>query len=211
MKEKIIAAIKAKFPAVNLSKARLDAFAAKIEAKTTDENEIDAKVDELNEWVSFADIAKQDDAQRNITTQLKQLQQQQQPPKKKEGEKTDPPANGGDENDPNNKIVELLTQLTQKVSNLEKEKLQTTVQSKATELLKDVPASYWNKRQLPEDAEKLQEFVDEVTTDWDAFQKDLTDQGLGTISGKPGGGTGSGGATKEASKEEVDAVLNNIM
>lgn len=211
MKEKIIAAIKAKFPALNLSKAWLENIATKLETKITDENEIDAKIDELNSLFPIEDIAKQDDSLRNLGTRIKQLQQQQQPPKKKEGEKTDPLANGGDENDPNNKIVELLTQLTQKVSNLEKEKLQTNVQSKATELLKDVPASYWNKRQLPEDAEKLQEFVDEVKTDWTAFQKDLTDQGLGTISGKPGGGSGGGGATKEASKEEVDAVLNNIM
>ena len=76
MKEKIIASIKAKFPAVNLSKARLDAIAAILEKKVTDENEIDAKLDEFNDYNPFADIAKQDDAMRNMQNKLKTAGQQ---------------------------------------------------------------------------------------------------------------------------------------
>lgn len=62
MKEKIIAAIKAKWPAVNLRKKRIDEIAARLESKITDENDIDAKLDDYNSVFSFADIAKQDDA-----------------------------------------------------------------------------------------------------------------------------------------------------
>ena len=76
MKEKIIASIKAKFPAVNLSKARLDAIAAILEKKVTDESEIDAKLDEFNEYNPLADIAKQDDAMRNMQNKLKTAGQQ---------------------------------------------------------------------------------------------------------------------------------------
>ena len=74
MKEKILAAIKAKFPNVNLSKKRLDAIAAKIEAKITDENEIDAKLDEYNDYNPLADLAKEDDRVRNLEAKAKAAQ-----------------------------------------------------------------------------------------------------------------------------------------
>lgn len=71
MKQKIIARLKAKYSGVNLSNARLDAIADKLAAKITDENEIDAKLDELNEIVPFADMAKQDDRVRTLEAQVK--------------------------------------------------------------------------------------------------------------------------------------------
>ncbi|WP_018629195.1 hypothetical protein [Niabella aurantiaca] len=71
MKEKIVAAIKAKFPALNLRKTRLDAIAAKLEARVKDETEIDAAVTDFDSLFPFADIAKQDDKIAELENKLK--------------------------------------------------------------------------------------------------------------------------------------------
>src|SRR5688572_20144875 len=62
MKEKIIAAIKALYPAANLTKKRLDAIAAKIEARcNADETQIDAQLTIYDDYNSIVEQAKTDD------------------------------------------------------------------------------------------------------------------------------------------------------
>lgn len=64
MKDKVIALLKVLYPGVNLSKTRLDKIADSVVAKITTEDEITDKLNEYNDLMPFADIAKSDDRQR---------------------------------------------------------------------------------------------------------------------------------------------------
>lgn len=64
MKDKVIALLKVLFPGVNLSKTRLDKIADYVATKVTTEDEIEEKLKDYNDFMPFADIAKNDDRQR---------------------------------------------------------------------------------------------------------------------------------------------------
>lgn len=125
MKEKIVAAIKAKWPALNLRKKRLDDIAARLEAKITDENEIDVKLDELDAVFPFADIAKQDDALAEAERKAKQVQPKQETPPKTEAE--------GSQEPPKDDTASLLKTLLEKVDRLEKNKTNESFIAQFTE------------------------------------------------------------------------------
>lgn len=200
MKEKIIAAIKEKFPAVNLSKKRLDAIAATLEDKVTDETQIDAKLDEFNIYNPFTEIARNDDAMRNMEAKLKSKQE---PPP------ATPP--GNDEKlDMLKQLSESIKALTEKVSGFEAEKTKGSIRTKVTDQLKDIPASYWGKRALPEKDEDIETFVEDVKNDFTSFTKEITEAGI-ALHPLPGSGSGGVRGEKAASKEEIDAVVNEIM
>lgn len=59
-----MARLRALFPGVNLSKTRKDKIADYVVSKITTEDEIDDKLNDYNDFMSFADIAKNDDRQR---------------------------------------------------------------------------------------------------------------------------------------------------
>lgn len=93
MKEKIIARLRALYPGVNLSKTRLDQIADKLASKITDENEIDTRLNDLNDVMPFADIAKQDDRVRTLEAKNKDPKDPPpQDPPKNDPPKADPPA-----------------------------------------------------------------------------------------------------------------------
>jgi hypothetical protein len=64
MKDKVLARLRALFPGVNLSKTRKDKIADYVVSKITNEDEIDDKLNDYNDFMSYADIAKIDDRQR---------------------------------------------------------------------------------------------------------------------------------------------------
>lgn len=64
MKDKVLARLRALFPGVNLSKTRKEKIADYVVSKITNEDEIDDKLNDYNDFMSFADIAKNDDRQR---------------------------------------------------------------------------------------------------------------------------------------------------
>lgn len=203
MKEKILAAIKAKFPAVNLSKKRLEAIAAKIEAKVIDdETKIDAALDAFNEYNPLSDMAKQDDTLRNLEAKVKAAA----PAKKDEPVKVEPVVVDDDTPAWAKALIEQNKILSTGLAALQGEKAVSSIRAKATEKLsekgKEVPASYWGKRTLPEKEEDLDAFVNDVQTDYTAFTKELTEKGLSVV-GAPRTGTGAvgGGVTKEVSAE----------
>lgn len=180
MKEKIIAAIKAKFPTVNLSKKRLEAIAAKIEAKVIDdETKIDAAITTYDEYNPLVEIAKQDDAIRNLEGKLKT------PPKKDEPGVPPVPVITDDTPEWAKAMIEQNKLLAAGLSALQGEKAQSTIRTKATALLsekgKEVPVSYWGKRPLPEKEEELEAFITEVQTDYTAFKQEMTDAGLSVL------------------------------
>lgn len=185
MKEKILAAIKAKFPKVNLSKQRLDELSAKIEAKCDqDETKIDVVIDEFNGFVSFEDIAKQDDQIRDLKSKVKPPA----PPKTDPPTPT-PPTEPADD-DPMKKLLSAIENLTSKVTTLEGEKAASSRQSKLKEKLPDVPETYWAEWVKPASDEEIDPFVEKVKTSWGAISKGMTEESLAAML-KPGAGGGT--------------------
>jgi hypothetical protein len=183
MKEKIIAAIKAKYPAINLSKKRLDAIAAKIETKVIDdETKIDAALETYNDFNPLADIAKQDDAIRNYEAKLKN----QQPPKKEEEKKEDSEL---PDDTPSwaKSLIESNKTLSEKLAAIEGEKKVSTIKSTIASKLKEVPATYWEDWAIPDKDEDVEGFIEKVNTKYTAFTKDLTDKGIAVVP-MPGSG-----------------------
>jgi len=216
MKDKILAAIKAKFPTAKLSAKRLDALAATIEAKVgTDETLIDPALDALNEIYPLTEIAKDDHIRSTLEGKLKALQN----PKKKEDDVDEPVETADDilPADAPGYMKVFFAQnkkLADQISALQGEKVADTIKGKATELLKDIPPSYWVKRTLPGKIEDLDAFVEDVKNDFKEFTTEITDKNLKVVSGPPKGGAGNGAAgdgKDKASKEEVEAVIENIM
>jgi dsRNA-specific ribonuclease len=199
MREKILSRLKAKYSGVNLSKARMDAIADKLAAKITDENEIDAKLDELNDLMSFADIARQDDRVRTLEARVK--------PKP-----ADKPLEADDEDDDqggkkpvtkkqNDETPAWAKTLMDEVKSLKTEKVQSTMKTRLAEKLKDkVPATFYSKMTLPEKEEDFDQFVTQVESGWNEVKQGLINEGLMTVE-KPAGGNGE---VKASGKEDAE-------
>lgn len=187
MKEKILLAIKAKYPAVNLSKRRLDVIAAILEKKVgTDETLIDAKIDEFNDYSPLADIAKQDDKMRDLESKVKTPATT---PKKDEDQGTETPITD-DTPAWAKAIIESNKKLSADLTVLQTEKAQGTIKSKATELLKDVPVSFWDGWAIPDKIDDLPAFVEKVQTKHTQYEQGKIDAGIGGIPA-PRVGTGA--------------------
>jgi hypothetical protein len=197
MKDKIIARIKAKFPDVNLSAKRLDAIADKLTPKVTDENEIDQKLDDLNDVLAFADIAKADDKIRDLNSKLKNSTPKPEGSQDQPGSTTKKEGENVDDNSGLGQLAQELKLMREELSNMKKKELQQTMLQKigAHEKLKAIPESRRNillkGRALPEKDEDLETFVDGFKADYDAFVTEENNEGL--INGhKPAGGGPSG-------------------
>jgi hypothetical protein len=195
MKEKIILAIKAKHPKVNLSKTRLAALATRIETKIDgDEAKIDDTITSYEEYI--VDIAKADDAARTLEAKLKEKGEE------KPGDKKEDPAPPDDTPAYIKAMMAKLDTVTGELAAIKGEKAQQTIKGEASKLLKDVPASYWIKRPMPEKMEDLDAFVTEVSADYTAFKQEWADQGLNAMSAaRPGGGQGGAQASKDISPD----------
>lgn len=212
MKEKIVAKFKAKFPAVTLSTKRMDEIADRLSKKVTNEDEIDTKLDEMNELLPFADIQKSDDQIRDLKSKVKTATTKQDTTENsnqsgstttKTGEETqtsdDTPAWA-------KSLIESNQQLSQKLAAMEKEKVQQTIQQKVSghEKLKGIPTVFFKGRSLPEKEEDLETFVDGIKADYDTFKQETNNEGL--LNGhKPGGGTGGG------SNQKTSDMFNQVM
>jgi len=143
MKEKIIARLRALFPGVNFSKIRMDAIADKLILKITEETEIDEKLQDLNEVIPFADIAKHDDNVRAKEAKDKKDKADKEAEKKSEQEpEPTPPSPAPTPADDLKKIVAdavaaAVTPLLQKVTSLESGKIADTRKQIFEEKLKD--------------------------------------------------------------------------
>lgn len=173
MKEKIVSQLKAKLSTIgvkNLSNARINAIADKLSTKIADENEIDSKLDELNEIYPFADIAKDDDRLRTLETKEKK------PAQTKQSSKDDQ----DDEEKSKDDTPAWAKALIDKVTSLEKDKKTQSIQEriKGHDKLKDVPAILIKGRALPEKDEDIDGWIEQVQSDFTEFQQDLVNKGL---------------------------------
>lgn len=192
MRDKIIAAFKAKYSNVTLSQKRLDALADKLAPKITEETQIEAKLEELNEIFSFADIQKEDDRIRTLESQVKKQEKKEEPKKEPKKEPEEPEEY---------EMPAWAKALLDKVTKLEAEKQQSTIKQKLAEKLKDVPSALWAKRIQPEKEEDIDAFVADVENDYNTLPQLA-------VNSKPKSGTGK--VDKTASKEEIDSVLDKI-
>jgi hypothetical protein len=217
MKEKILAAIKAKFPKVNLSKKRLDAIAAFIEKKVIDdETKIDAAIDEYNDFNPLVELAKQDDTIRDLQAKVKNSA-----PANKDNDDQKPKADDEPVKTPDDApewAKALLKQNEAFVSRLAKIETDKTLGSRKTQLeakLDKVPEKLKGKilkdfeKMNFKDDEEFLTYLTETETDVAEFQQDETNDKLSRTP-KP---TVPKNTNKkdEATKEEVDAVVKNIM
>ena len=218
MKDKVLARLKAKHPGVNLSKTRLekisDYVVKKIPAEATDE-EIDGAIDDLNDFQPFADMAKDDDRKRLAD---KKAKDEADAKTKKEKEDADASGKGDDQDDTPKwakKLMEDNDTLKKELADIKKGKTVDQRTQKFLDTLKDTSEEYKAK-----ELKKFNKMVFESDEDFDEY---LTDAGTDAATSKQaevnsavGAGKvirGAAGAAgkKEASKEEVDSVLDKIM
>ncbi len=211
------AAIKAKFPKLNLTKKRLDLIGDKLEPKVTTELTLDALIDSFNEFQPIEDLAKADDRE---TTLKKNLEEAKKTPPKKKEEKTD---DEDDESESEEEKVPADTPawakalmknqkvLNQELTSLKTEKALGTIKGTLKEKLKDIPEIVWADRVMPTKVEDIDAFVEKVTTQYGEHEKKATESGLKAL-GKPASGTAAAaGGDKKATKEEIAAVVKDIM
>lgn len=199
------AAIKAKFPKLNLTKKRLDLIGDKLEPKVTTELTLDALIDSFNEFQPIEDLAKLDD---KVVTAEQKLKEAKNPPKKDEEKVPEEVTTPADMPDWAKPLFEQNKKLSESLASMQKEKSQGTIRQTATEKLKDIPVSYWGKRAIPEKEEDLEAFVTEVTTDYGAFTKELTDQGI-KVMPKPVSGGGAPPDSKTVSADVKNFMANS--
>lgn len=213
MKEKILAAIKAMFPGINLTKKRLDAIVAKIEPKVgDDESKIDAEIKTYNEYNPVAELAKSDDKLRDLEVKLKTKKDETKPGSDKDEEpEVDPDTPKWAKS-----LIDQNKKLADDLAALKGEKIQADIKSKAAEQFKTagVPTSFWEGRALPEKEDALEEFVTKTTGAYDAHLQELKNQGL-SVARKPivanGGKETETKDEKKATEDEVKQVLENIL
>jgi hypothetical protein len=216
------AAIKAKFPKLNLTKKRLDLIGDKLEPKVTTELTLDALIDSFNDLQPIEDLAKLDDQVSTAAQKLKEARITPKPaPKTEENSDDDDKDDGDIPGDApayvkalmasNKKLMTTVTSLSGEVTGLKTEKTANTIKSSVAAKLKDVPAIIWSRWAMPSKEEDIDAFVTDVNTEFAKYEKEQTEKGL-TVVGRPPSGSGAAAAGGgKASKEEVAAVVKDIM
>lgn len=197
MKQKIVARIKEKYKGINLSAKRIDAIAAKLEAKITNEDEIDAALDNVNDITPFADMARDDDRMRDLENKAK-----------KPGAKK-PETSPDDDNDetegsakkPADEVPEWAKGLISTVNSLATGRTQETMRSKLEKQLTDIPKSFYQRWALPEKEEDLEAFIEDVRTEYSEFKQEANNTDL---SGMPKPGTGTATTPTAADKKKAE-------
>lgn len=208
MKEKIIQKIRELFPNVNLSKERLDAIADKLAAKITEEDQIEERVNDLNEVVPFAEIAKQDDRVRTLEAEVKKkAANPTDPPNPTNDPPTDPPK-------PTDDTPKWAKTLLEKVEKLESGKIATSRREKVLEKLKDADEKYRNRvlrdfdRMRIDSDEDFETVLSDIESDFVDFKQLQSDIGLGNDS--PFGAFGNLDKGKP-SDSEVESIVDSIL
>lgn len=205
-KKQIAEKFKAKFPKVNLTKVRLNAIIDKLDLKIEDEETIDEKLDELNDVVSFEDIAKQDDKIRDL--EAKKAKTKGEEPKEDEDEVTesdDAPAWFKAYQEKTDKLMNAI--VGDKVATGRKAQLEAKLKE-APEAFKAMQLKALGRMQFENDDE-FSSFLEEVEQDASAFIQSEADKGLGND--KPHLSLQSKGATvKAATQAELDEAAKNL-
>lgn len=212
-KDKILAALRVKYKDLGLGDAVLTAMAENLAAQVKEESEIDNIVNGVGSILKGF----QSDSDKRVTDAvLKAKQSKQEPggnpdPNKVEPEKT--PATEipewAKELVTSNKALqgEISALKTEKSANGRKqsltEKLAAFNPKFTSKILKD-----FDRMQFADDQE-FESYLNDTIVDLTAVDKDLVEQTLGATP-RPTFQKGKNGDTKEASTEELDAVMRNL-
>ena len=191
---------------LNLSNTRIDELSARLAPKLADDADdeaIDLIINEANFYQPFVELAKTDDTLRT----LKANQKTTPPPAIDPAPEPEPTPN--DVPAWAKTLLDSNKALSDKLSALESDKKVTTIKEKAKTLLVDVSDLYWKRVPLPEKEEDLDNWVNEIKTDYTALVTATNNSNLGT--GGVYRATPPNGQVKEASKEEVGTLLNHIL
>lgn len=194
---------KTKAAGVNLSQKRIDAYADRLHKKNPDVKEVaehDTLIDELDELVSFADVAKEDDRVRTLEAKSRPTTKKkpQEEDDEIDDEETEESSSGKKQRD---RTPAWAKALMEKVDRLEGEKRVTSIKEKIAEKLKgkEIPEKFYSKRALPEKEEDLDTFVSEIETDWTELKQENNNLGL---AGSSAPASGSGGS-KDANVDKT--------
>lgn len=198
--------LKELFPKANLSTKRLDELAARLAKKPADEADdtaIDQVINDANDFMPFADIAKEDDRIRTLEAKSKE----QDPPKPNDPP-ADPPAPKKEDDEP-----EWAKRLFAKVEAIEKGKITESKEEAAKKLfesnetlknLKETVKEKWFNR-IDVNSETS---VEDQITDLEAEYTDLVQLSADSITyaGAPPNGKTNIKPTDEELKDIADAI-----
>jgi len=214
--KQIKARLKVLYPGVNLSNKRIEAIAAKIDAKVTEEDEIDDALSTYDEYNPFADMAKDDDRERlRLKKESESTKTPEQIAAEKEAEGKDPVV------DPEmpawaKALVTSTQALAKGLESIQGEKVTNTRKQQYEKALEGTSDAFKAKalkdfgKMKFETDEEFTEFLTDAETDVADFIQEESNNGL--INQTPVRGVKIiPGKVKEASKEEVDSVLDKIM
>ncbi|WP_034256824.1 hypothetical protein [Adhaeribacter aquaticus] len=202
-KSKIKERLKVLYPGVNLSKERIEQISSRLATKPADDAEeaaIDEVITNANDFMPFADIAKEDDRVRTLLANQK--------PTPSPAPAPEPNPEPAPKPTPTDDTPAWVKTLMEDVKALKAEKAQTTIKEKAKTALKDVPEVFWKRAPLPENEADLETWAEEIKTDYTALKQSEVNNTLGT------GATAKGASNlsnKEAPKEKIGAMLKNMI
>jgi len=214
--KQIKARLKVLYPGVNLSNKRIEAIAAKIDAKVTEEDEIDDALSTYDEYNPFAEMAKDDDRERlRLKKEPETAKTPEQIAAEKEAQGNDPVV------DPEmpawaKALVTSTQALAKGLESIQGEKVTNTRKQQYEKALEGTSDAFkakalkdFGKMKFDTD-EEFTEFLTEAETDAADFIQEESNNGL-TNQTPVRGVKNIPGKIKEASKEEVDSVLDKIM
>ncbi|WP_411973374.1 hypothetical protein ACLCDV_08000 [Sphingobacterium sp. Lzh-3] len=216
IKKAIRALLQTKFGGAQLSAARVDELAKRFEGKVTTEEELEAKMGAINEYLPFTDLAKDDDRARSVQAELEKLKTPAPGPQPTPPEPKPVPAPAASEEVPAyiKAITDGMKALTDTVAGLKSEKVVTDRQSLIMGKLANADKDYSAKvlrdfsRMSFATDEDFTTYLTDVETDFANHTQTQAESKLGKDS--PFSSVGKDGKVKEATKEELDSVMSEI-
>lgn len=212
IKNTIKALLQSKYGGVQLSAARIDAIAGRLEGKVTTEEELLQKMEALNELQPFADMRAEDDRQRSLQAELDKLKKPTDPAP------TDPaPADPKKDDDIPawaQALIDGNKTVNEKLAALEGNKVTGDRKSQILAKLKDADEAYSTKvlrdfgRMSFADDAAFEEYLGEVETDYTGHIQTTAESQLGKDA--PFKSVTADGKVAVATKEELDSVMNEI-
>jgi len=216
IKKAIRALLQTKFGGAQLSAARVDELAKRFEGKVTTEEELEAKMGAINEYLPFTDLAKDDDRARSVQAELEKLKTPAPAPQPTPPEPAPVPAPAASEEVPAwaKAIIDGNKTVTEKLAALEGQKVINDRRSIIQAKLKDAGEDYSAKvlrdfgRMNFATDDDFNTYLTDVETDFANHTQTQAESKLGKDS--PFSSVGKDGKVKEATKEELDSVMSEI-
>ena len=212
MKDKVLARLKALFPGVNLSKTRKDKIADYVVSKITEEDEIDDKLNDYNDFMSFADIAKNDDRQREADN--KKAKDEADAKAKADAEAAGKGAEDNQDDMPA-WAKPLMTKITSLESQLAGEKGKSTINDlKAAAKAKGIPEAFAAKYQIGDDYDQ-ETALAALETEWTELKQiavngEVKDGKVIIGDATPSGTPAAKAAIKSGMEEAVKGLVETV-